>query len=93
MASDGGRGELQLAVIVETMRREGYELQVSKPTVVTKQKDGAILEPMESPGYRHSRGMHRHRHELLSARKGKMRTMVTHASGRVRLDTTFPRAG
>src|SRR5260370_31961519 len=42
-----GRGELQLAVIVETMRREGYELQVSKPTVVTQQKDGAILEPIE----------------------------------------------
>jgi len=42
-----GRGELQLAVIVETMRREGYEMQVSKPTVITKQSDGQILEPME----------------------------------------------
>src|ERR1019366_2877218 len=42
-----GRGELQLGVIVETMRREGYEMQVSKPTVITKQAGGEILEPME----------------------------------------------
>src|SRR6185312_2981090 len=42
-----GRGELQLAVILETMRREGYELQVSKPTVLTRQDDGMVLEPME----------------------------------------------
>ena len=54
-----GRGELQLAVIVETMRREGYELQVSKPTVVTKQKDGELARADGIPGDRHSRGMHR----------------------------------
>jgi len=42
-----GRGELQLAILVETMRREGYELQVSKPTIITRTFDGVAQEPME----------------------------------------------
>ena len=42
-----GRGELQLAILIETMRREGYELQVSKPTVVVRERDGVVEEPME----------------------------------------------
>ncbi len=88
-----GRGELQLAVIVETMRREGYEMQVSKPTVITKQADGQVLEPMEMliidiPAERIGVVT-----QMLSARKGKMRTMVTHASSRVRLEYDIPARG
>jgi GTP-binding protein len=87
------RGELQLAVIVETMRREGYELQVSKPTVVTRQVNGALQEPMELvmidiPG--EYVGIVT---QMLSPRKGRMRNMVTHATGRVRLEYDMPARG
>src|SRR5208337_3381588 len=81
-----GRGELQLAVIVETMRREGYEMQVSKPTVITKQADGEILEPMEMLVIDIPAECIGVVTQMLSTRKGKMRTMVTHASNRVRLE-------
>jgi GTP-binding protein len=88
-----GRGELALAVIVETMRREGYELQVSKPTVVTRNAGGELLEPMEFlvidiPDEHIGLVT-----QLLSARKGRMRTMTTHQSGRVRLDYDVPARG
>ena len=87
------RGELQLAVIVETMRREGYELQVSKPTVVTRKADGVLEEPLELvmidiPG--EYVGIVT---QLLSPRKGRMRTMVTHSTGRVRLEYDIPARG
>jgi len=88
-----GRGELQLAVILETMRREGYELQVSKPTVLTRQVDGAIHEPMEFLLADIPEDYIGTVTQLLSARKGKMRTMVTHASGRVRLEYDVPARG
>ncbi|HTT76525.1 MAG TPA: translational GTPase TypA [Candidatus Binataceae bacterium] len=88
-----GRGELQLAVILETMRREGYELQVSKPTVLTRQVDGAIHEPMEFLLADIPEEYIGTVTQLLSARKGKMRTMVTHASGRVRLEYDVPARG
>jgi GTP-binding protein len=87
------RGELQLAVIVETMRREGYELQLSKPTVVTRTVDGTLQEPVELvlidiPG--EYVGIVT---QLLSPRKGRMRNMVTHATGRVRLEYEIPARG
>jgi GTP-binding protein len=88
-----GRGELQLAVIVETMRREGFELQVSKPTVITRTVDGVLQEPMELlvvDILEDSIGVVT---QMLSARKGKMRTMVTHAGGRVRLEYEIPARG
>ncbi len=88
-----GRGELQLAVIVETMRREGYELQVSKPTVVTRQRDGTVLEPMELLVIDIPEDCIGIVTQLLSARKGRMRTMITHASGRVRLEYDLPSRG
>ncbi|HEX4211656.1 MAG TPA: GTP-binding protein, partial [Candidatus Binataceae bacterium] len=88
-----GRGELQLAVILETMRREGYEVQVSKPTVLTRQVDGAIHEPMEFLLVDIPEDYIGTVTQLLSARKGKMRTMVTHASGRVRLEYDVPARG
>ncbi|HZO80193.1 MAG TPA: translational GTPase TypA [Candidatus Binataceae bacterium] len=88
-----GRGELQLAVIVETMRREGYELQVSKPTVVTRTEGGAVLEPMEFLVVDIPEGHIGLVTQLLSARKGRMRTMTTHQSGRVRLEYDIPARG
>jgi GTP-binding protein len=87
------RGELQLAVIVETIRREGYELQLSKPTVVTRTVNGVLEEPIELvmidiPG--EYVGIVT---QLLSPRKGKMHSMVTHATGRVRLEYEIPARG
>jgi GTP-binding protein len=75
------------------MRREGYELQLSKPTVVTRQNNGALQEPMELvtidiPG--EYVGIVT---QLLSPRKGRMRNMVTHATGRVRLEYDIPARG
>ena len=89
-----GRGELQLAVIVETMRREGYELQVSKPTVVTRNRRTARCSSRwNSWSSTFPRITSASVTQLLSARKGKMRTMVTHASGRVRLEYDVPARG
>ena len=88
-----GRGELQLAVIVETMRREGYEMQVSKPTVITRQSGGQVLEPMELLVVDIPEEYIGTVTQMLSGRKGKMRTMVTHASGRVRLEYDVPARG
>jgi GTP-binding protein len=88
-----GRGELQLAVIVETMRREGYELQVSKPTVLTRQSGGQVLEPMELLMVDIPEEHIGVVTQMLSVRKGKMRTMVTHAGGRVRLEYDVPARG
>jgi GTP-binding protein len=88
-----GRGELALAVILETMRREGYELQVSKPTVVTRQGDGVLLEPMEFLVVDIPEDHIGTVTQLLSARRAKMRTMETHASGRVRLEYDVPARG
>jgi len=87
------RGELQLAVMVETMRREGYELQVSKPTVVTRQADGMLAEPMELVMIEIPEEFIGIVTQLLSPRKGKMRSMVTHSTGRVRLEYDIPSRG
>jgi GTP-binding protein len=88
-----GRGELQLAVIVETMRREGYELQVSKPTVLTRSAGGELLEPMEFLVVDIPEEHIGLVTQLLSARKGRMRAMTTNQSGRVRLEYDVPARG
>lgn len=88
-----GRGELQLAVILETMRREGYELQVSKPTVLTRQEDGTLLEPMEFLVVDIPEDYIGLVTQGLSSRKGRMRTMETQSSGRVRLEYDVPARG
>ncbi|MBF6567481.1 MAG: translational GTPase TypA [Candidatus Binataceae bacterium] len=89
-----GRGELQLAVIVETMRREGYELAVSKPTVVTRQSsDGALLEPMEMLIVDIPEEGIGVVTQLLSARRGRMQSMTTYSGGRVRLEYEIPARG
>jgi GTP-binding protein len=87
------RGELQLAVMVETMRREGYELAVSKPTVITRQADGVLVEPMELVMIETPEEFIGIVTQLLSPRKGKMRSMVTHTTGRVRLEYDIPSRG
>ncbi|HVN91397.1 MAG TPA: translational GTPase TypA [Candidatus Binataceae bacterium] len=89
-----GRGELQLAVILETMRREGYEVQVSKPTVLTKQdENGNLLEPMELLVIDIPEDSVGTVTQLLASAKGRMRSMVTHASGRTRLEYEAPSRG
>ena len=65
-----GRGELQLAVLVELMRREGFELTVGKPQVVTREIDGKVHEPVERRRDRRARGVHRRRHAAARAAQG-----------------------
>src|ERR1044071_7468138 len=81
-----GRGEFQLAIIVETMRREGYELQVSKPSVVTREMDGVINEPMELVIIDIPEEFIGVVSQLLAVRKGKMTKMIHAGSNRVRLE-------
>ncbi len=88
-----GRGELQLAVLIETMRREGYELQVSKPTIITKVENGETLEPMETLFIDIPEDYIGIVSQLLAARKGVMTGMEHHDSGRVRLEFSVPSRG
>jgi len=88
-----GRGELQLAVLVETMRREGFELTVGKPQVVTREVAGRIHEPVERVTIdvpdEHLGSIT----QLLAARKGRLDQMVNHGSGWIRLDYVVPARG
>ena len=89
-----GRGELQLAILIETMRREGYELQVSKPTVVTKQINGELQEPMESLLVDIPESYIGVVTQLLAVRRGVMTKMEHEGSGgRVRLEFSVPSRG
>ncbi|MCA9550214.1 MAG: translational GTPase TypA [Myxococcales bacterium] len=88
-----GRGELQLAVLVESMRREGYEVQLSKPEVVTKEIDGALHEPMEKVFIDVPEEYIGVITEKLATRKGAMSEMTHLGSGRVRLEFRIPSRG
>ena len=88
-----GRGELALAVLVETMRREGYELTVGRPTVVTRQIDGALHEPVERLTVDVPEDYLGAVTALLAVRKGRMANMTNHGTGWVRLDYTVPARG
>jgi GTP-binding protein len=88
-----GRGELALAVLVETMRREGYELTVGRPTVVTRQIDGALHEPVERLTVDVPEDYLGAVTALLAVRKGRMENMTNHGTGWVRLDYTVPARG
>ncbi len=88
-----GRGELQLAILIETMRREGYEMQVSKPTVVTKHIDGKLQEPMELLLVDVPEEYIGVVSQLLAVRKGVMKKMEHTGSGRVRLEFSVPSRG
>jgi GTP-binding protein len=88
-----GRGELQLAVLVETMRREGFELTVGKPQVVTREVDGGMHEPVERVSVDVPDEYLGVVTQLLALRKGAMIEMVNHGSGWVRLDYRVPARG
>ncbi len=88
-----GRGELQLAILIETMRREGYELMVGKPEILTKEIDGHLHEPLELLVIDCPESFLGVVIEKLGSRKGKMVKMVNHGSGRVRLEFHVPTRG
>jgi GTP-binding protein len=88
-----GRGELQLAVLVETMRREGFELTVGKPQVVTREIDGKVHEPVERVSIDVPDEYLGVVTQLLALRKGSMLEMVNHGTGWVRFDYRVPARG
>jgi GTP-binding protein len=87
------RGELQLAVLVEMMRREGFELSLSKPKVITRTIDGQLMEPLELAVVDIPEAYVGVVTEKMGVRRGQMRKMVNHGSGRVRLEFEVPSRG
>jgi len=88
-----GRGELQLAILIEMMRREGYELMVGKPEILTRSVNGKVQEPIELLVMDCPESFLGVVIEKLGSRKGKMIKMVNHGSGRVRLEFHIPSRG
>ena len=88
-----GRGELQLAILVEMMRREGFELTVGKPQVVTRTVDGKLLEPMERVALDAPEEFLGVISQLLALRKGRMEQMVNHGTGWIRMEYLVPARG
>jgi GTP-binding protein len=88
-----GRGELQLAILIEMMRREGYELAVGKPEILTRTIDHKLSEPLELLVIDCPENFVGVVIEKMGQRKGKMNKMVNHGSGRVRLDFLVPSRG
>jgi GTP-binding protein len=88
-----GRGELHLSVLIENMRREGFELGVSRPEVILKEEDGVTMEPYEEVTIdvqdEHQGGIM----EALGLRKGDLKDMISDGKGRVRLDYVVPSRG
>ena len=85
-----GRGEFQMAILIETMRREGFELMVGRPQVIYKQKSGKTLEPVEHLFIDCDENFVGVVSEKLSRRKGRMVNLVNHGTGRVRMEFTIP---
>jgi GTP-binding protein len=88
-----GRGELQLSILIEMMRREGYEVQVSKPEAITRVVDGRTLEPIEQLVVDCPEEFIGVVTEAVGRRKGQMTKMVNHGTGRVRLEFETPSRG
>jgi GTP-binding protein len=88
-----GRGELQLSILIEMMRREGYELQVSRPDIVTKEIAGEIVEPVEDLVIDVAEQYQGVVIALAGTRRGTMTKMVNHGSGRARLEFRIPARG
>ena len=88
-----GRGELALAVLVELMRREGFELTVGKPQVVTREIDGQLCEPVERMSIDVPEGFVGVTTQLLALRKSRMEQMVNHDTGWVRMEYLVPARG
>ena len=88
-----GRGELHLAILIETMRREGYELAVSRPTVIEREVDGEIHEPWELVTVDMAEDYQGAVMTRLAERKGELRSMMPDGKGRVRLEYRMPARG
>lgn len=88
-----GRGELQLAILIEMMRREGYEMCVGRPTVITRQVDGIRMEPIEQLVIDCPEAYIGVVTEKMGIRKGRMMKMVNHGTGRVRMEFRIPSRG
>ena len=88
-----GRGELQLAILIETMRREGFELMVGKPEIVVRRENGKKLEPQERVVIDVADNFIGIIMETLGSRRGEMVKMSNHGSGRVRMDFRIPSRG
>jgi GTP-binding protein len=88
-----GRGELALAILVETMRREGYELTVGRPTVVTHEVDGVLCEPVERLSIDVPEEYLGAATSLISVRRGRMEGMTNHGTGWVRIEFVVPARG
>ena len=88
-----GRGELQLSIFIEMMRREGYELMVGKPEIVTKRVDGKLMEPVEHLTVDVPEGFVGVVMQQLGGRKGEVANMHNHGYGRVRLEFRVPSRG
>jgi GTP-binding protein len=88
-----GRGELQMAILIEMMRREGYELAVSKPEVITRRVNDQVHEPMEKLVIDCPEEFVGVVTEKVGRRKGRMTNMVNHGTGRVRLEFRIPSRG
>ena len=88
-----GRGEFQMAILIETMRREGFELSVGRPEVIFKMRNGVKMEPMERLFIDCDERFMGVVTEKLSARKANMTNMINHGSGRVRIEFTIPSRG
>jgi GTP-binding protein len=88
-----GRGELQLSILIEMMRREGFEMQVSRPDIVTKVVDGKVMEPVEDLVIDVAEEFQGVVIAQAGTRRGTMTKMVNHGSGRVRLEFRIPARG
>jgi len=88
-----GRGELQLAILVEMMRREGYEMSVSRPEAITREVDGALHEPMEQLVVDCPEEHIGVVTQKVGTRRGRMTSMTNHGSGRVRMEFAIPSRG
>ncbi|MGC1913506.1 MAG: translational GTPase TypA, partial [Candidatus Acidiferrales bacterium] len=88
-----GRGELQLAILIETMRREGYDLMVGKPEIVVREENGKRLEPLELLVIDCPEAFIGIIMESLGSRRGEMKKMVNHHTGRVRMEFSIPSRG
>ncbi|MEO8512951.1 MAG: translational GTPase TypA [Ignavibacteria bacterium] len=88
-----GRGEFQMVILIETLRREGYEMSVGRPHVIYKERDGKKLEPIEHLFIDCEENYVGVVTDKLSQRKGRMVNLVNHGTGRVRLEFTIPSRG
>jgi len=91
--SVSGRGELHLSILIETMRREGYEFQVSRPEVITREIDGTLMEPIEQLVIDTTEEFVGAVTELVGARKARMTDMLNDGRGNVRLEFEIPTRG